>query len=40
MDLDDRVIGQRLAPYLNKDEIEALIRRKGRLIRLLEDLKN
>ena len=39
-DLDDRVIGQRLAPYLNKDEIGALIRRKGRLIRLLEDLKN
>jgi hypothetical protein len=39
-DLDDRVIGQKLAPYLNKDEIEALIRRKGRLIRLLEDLKN
>jgi len=40
LDLDDRVIGQKLAPYLNKDEIEALIRRKGRLIRLLEDLKN
>jgi len=40
VDLDDRVIGQKLAPYLNKDEIEALIRRKGRLIRLLEDLKN
>jgi len=39
MDLDDRVIAQKLAPYLNKDEIEALIRRKGRLIRLLEDLK-
>ena len=39
-DLDDRVIGQKLAPYLNKDEIEALIRRKGRLVRVLEDLKN
>jgi len=39
-DLDDRVIGQKLAPYLNKEEIEALIRRKGRLVRVLEDLKN
>jgi len=40
LDLDNQVLQEKLAPYLNKEEIEALIQRKGGLILLLEKLKN